>query len=142
MTHTPLLTRKRAFTLLEIMIVIFLIGLIGSVIGVNMKGSMEKGKAFKTEQSMQQITDVLTLLLEEREITPKDIEDNLLGCLQKSNLVKSPKDLVSDGWKEPFIVTVDKKQQVHVKSERYKLYRAKHKIVDDADEEAEEAAEQ
>lgn len=125
------------------MIVIFLIGLIGSVIGVNMKGSMEKGKAFKTEQSMQQITDVLTLLLEEREITPQDIQTNLLACLQKSNLVKSPKDLINDGWKTPFIVTVDSKQQVHVKSERYKQYRAKHKIVDDTvDEEAEEAAEQ
>lgn len=131
--------RKRPFTLLEIMIVIFLIGLIGSVIGVNMKGSMEKGKAFKTKQSMQQIEDVLTLLLEEKEITPDDIETDLAGCLKKSNLVKSPKDLAVDGWKNPFIVTVDSKNQVRVKSERYKAYCEKHKTVDTEKDEDEEA---
>ena len=40
---------KKAMTLLEVMIVIFIIGIISSVIGYNMKGSLEKAKAFKTE---------------------------------------------------------------------------------------------
>ena len=43
--------KKRALTLLEIMIVIVLIGIIGSVIGVNMKGSLDAGKAFKSDTS-------------------------------------------------------------------------------------------
>ena len=41
--------KQYALTLIEIMIVIVLIGLIGSVIGANMKGSLDEGKAFKTK---------------------------------------------------------------------------------------------
>ncbi len=48
-------------TLLEIMIVIVLIGLIGSVIGFNMKGSLDEGRAFKTRQAQEQIQDILML---------------------------------------------------------------------------------
>ena len=39
--------KKRSMTLLEVMIVIFIIGIIGSIVGYNMKGSMEKARAFK-----------------------------------------------------------------------------------------------
>lgn len=115
-------SRKRAFTLLEIMIVIFLIGLIGSVIGVNMKGNMEKGKVFKTEQAMVQIEDVLTLLLAENEITPEQIKADFVECLKKSNLVKSAETLSKDGWNEQFIVTINKKQEIRVKSEKFREY--------------------
>ena len=38
--------KKRAITLLEIMIVILLIGLIGGVVSYNLKGTLDKGKAF------------------------------------------------------------------------------------------------
>ena len=51
--------KKRSVTLLEMMIVITLIGLIASVIGYNMKGSLDRGKAFKTEESQKQIKDIL-----------------------------------------------------------------------------------
>ena len=53
--------KKRSLTLLEIMIVIFLIGLIGSVIGYNVKGSLDEGRAFRSEQGACQIRDILLL---------------------------------------------------------------------------------
>lgn len=128
--------RKRTFTLLEIMIVIFLIGLIGSVIGVNMKGNMEKGKAFKTKQAMQQIDDALTLLLAEDEITPQQINEDFVSCLRHSNLVKSPKELARDGWKAPFVVTIDDKMKIRVESEKYLAYLKKHKkVAEEAEDE-------
>ena len=53
--------KKNFLTLLEIMIVIALITIIGGVLGYNMKGSLEKGKAFKTEQAIKQIDDILSV---------------------------------------------------------------------------------
>ena len=42
--------KKRAITLLEIMIVILLIGLIGGVVSYNLKGTLDKGKAFASKE--------------------------------------------------------------------------------------------
>lgn len=116
------MTRKRSFTLLEIMIVIFLIGLIGSVIGFNMKGSLEEGKAFKTKQAMQQIEDVLTLQLAEGDVTAQQIESDFVSCLKKSNIIKSADTLSKDGWNNRFEVTVNKRGNIRVSSEKYNAY--------------------
>ncbi len=89
---------KRAITLLEIMIVIVLIGLIGSVIGFNMKGSLDKGKAFKTEHAMQQIRDILSLELAKGATNKDEIAQNPEAALKRSGLVNNPDSLIKDGW--------------------------------------------
>ena len=70
--------KKQPMTLLEIMIVIFIIGIIGSVIGYNMKGSLEEGKAFKSKEGSRQVYEILTLEVakgtEMSEITSKTAE--------------------------------------------------------------------
>ncbi len=53
--------KKQAITLIEIMIVILLIGLIGGTLAYNMRGSLDKGKEFKTEQNKSKLYDVLML---------------------------------------------------------------------------------
>lgn len=89
--------KKRPLTLLEIMIVIFLIGLIGSVIGYNVKGSLDEGKAFRTEQGAAQIHDILLLEVAKGH----DIEQviaNKEAYLESSGLVKDVKKILKDGW--------------------------------------------
>jgi len=88
---------KKALTLLEIMIVIFLIGLIGSVVGYNMKGSLDEGKAFKTKQAMAQIHDILLLEIA-KGVPTKDVLEKKEKYLQNSGLVKNVNDLLKDGW--------------------------------------------
>src|ERR1700733_7500805 len=117
--------RKRFFTLLEIMIVIFLIGLIGSVIGFNMKGSLDKGKAFRTEQAMHQIEDILTLMLAQGETTSIEIKERLVEVLKRSEYIKEPEKIVKDGWGNDFMVTVDDKNNVKVESARLVAYKQK-----------------
>ena len=93
--------KKKAITLLEIMIVIFLIGLIGSVIGYNVKGSLEEGKAFKTEQGALQIQDILSL--EASDGTPlEEIIDRPAYYLKRSGLCKNYDKLLKDGWGKPY----------------------------------------
>lgn len=119
--------KRRSFTLLEIMIVIFLIGIIGSVIGYNMKGSLEKGKVFRTEQAMQKIEDAVDLLLAEGNFTPQDIQDNLAKAIEKTHLFKEPKKIVLDGWGDPFVVNIDDNGAVKLYSQNYDAWQTKNK---------------
>lgn len=115
--------KKHTITLLEIMIVIFLIGLIGSVIGYNVKGSMEEGKAFKTEQAAAQIKDILNLQASSGE----DLEvivDNVEYYLKSSGLCKDYKKLMKDGWGKPFEITLSR-ENIKVSSSNLSKHIAK-----------------
>lgn len=100
--------RKYPMTLLEIMIVIFLIGLIASVIGYNMKGSLDEGRAFKTRQAKEQIHDILLLEYANNNfsIPLEEIAKEPIAHLKNSGMVKKPQDLVQDGWGKPFEIKV------------------------------------
>jgi len=94
-------------TLFEIMIVIFLIGLIASVIGYNMKGSLDEGKAFKTRQAKEQIHDILLLEYanNSQSVSLDEIARDAERYLTAAGIVKNPKELLKDGWGKPFKIT-------------------------------------
>ena len=114
---------KRAITLLEIMIVIFIIGIIGSVIGYNMRGSLEKGKVFKTEQGIKMIYNVLELQLAQG-VSPDDVANNPSQFLENSGVVQNVDRLLRDGWGNTYTVTVpmDPIPHVEVISDDYENY--------------------
>ena len=119
--------RKRFVTLIEIMIVIFLISLIGGVIGYNMKGSLEKGRAFKTEQAMNQIDDILQLEAAKGELTHCQIAAQAQTVLENSGLVKNPEEFVKDGWGKKFSIKANG-EDFEIVSEKYQQYCDKHKL--------------
>ncbi|NGX29265.1 MAG: hypothetical protein KR126chlam4_00311 [Candidatus Anoxychlamydiales bacterium] len=95
--------KKRYMSLLEIMIVILLIGVITSVVGFNVKGSLEKGKVFKTEQAIVQIKDLL--LLEVAGGTSiEQVVASPVEYLRRSGVPKEPSKFIKDGWGETLIV--------------------------------------
>ena len=102
--------RKHPMTLLEIMIVIFLIGLIASVIGYNMKGSLDEGRAFKTRQAKEQIHDILFLEYANNNFSVplEEIAAAPQKYLEASGMVKNPVALLQDGWGKPFDIKVTK----------------------------------
>ena len=106
--------KKRALTLIEIMIVIFLITLITGAIGYNMKGSMNKGKEFRTKQARAQLHDLLLICLDEGTVDAETIAKNPVFYLKKSGLAKDPGKIVQDGWNVDFKIsaTPDKKDFV------------------------------
>lgn len=120
---------KRHITLLEIMIVIFLISIIGAAIGYNMKGSLERGKAFKTEQAISQIRDILLLEAEKNDIAMENIPPQAEQLLGKSGLVKNTQALMKDGWGERIEISVTKKNNLKIISKRLRSYNKSHKIV-------------
>ena len=117
--------KKRSLTLIELMIVIVLIGIIASVIGVNMKGSLEEGKAFKTRQAQEKITDVLMLEMAQGAPLDKILSDPA-KYLASSGLMKGKKEqLTQDGWGIPFVIVADGKGGVSVTSAKLQTYEAK-----------------
>ena len=117
---------KRTLTLLEIMIVIFLITLITGVIGYNMKGSLDKGKAFRTVQAQTQLHDMLLLALAEGEPMSRILESTQT-VLKKLGLAKDPEKLLKDGWGEPFVISANGKSDFRVRSQSLIDYESKQK---------------
>jgi type II secretory pathway pseudopilin PulG len=96
--------KKRALTLIEMMIVIFLITLITGAIGYSMKGALEKGRAFRTEQAREQLHDLLLIALADGG-KADEIASNPEAALKKLGLAKDPSKLIVDGWNEKFEIT-------------------------------------
>ena len=89
--------KKRAFTLLEIIIVIFLITLITGAIGYNMKGTLDKGRAFRTEQAIDQLHDLLLMCVADGEKT-EEVAAKPEFYIKKYGFAKHPGKLIVDGW--------------------------------------------
>ncbi|PIS03295.1 MAG: hypothetical protein COT85_01035 [Chlamydiae bacterium CG10_big_fil_rev_8_21_14_0_10_42_34] len=122
--------KKRALTLLEIMIVIFLITLITGAIGYNMRGTLDKGRAFRTEQAQDQLYDLLMICLADGE-NIDDLAKSPEKCLRKQGLAKDPEKLVLDGWNQKFIISVAPgKNDLKISSKALSKYQKKMKKTD------------
>jgi hypothetical protein len=114
--------KKRALTLIEIMIVIFLITLITGTIGYSMRGTLDKGRAFRTEQAKEQLHDLLLICLAEG-LDPDEVASKPAESLKRLALAKDPDKLVVDGWKEKFEITlISNKNDFSVKSKALDNY--------------------
>lgn len=115
-----------AMTLLEIMIVIFIIGIIGSVVGYNMRGSLDQGKAFKTKESIRKIYEVLELEKALGNTVAKDsnnLEQSVTEVLIQSGLIRKPTLLVTDGWGDHLHFFIDPtSKDIRFTSENYEKY--------------------
>ncbi|HEX2580109.1 MAG TPA: prepilin-type N-terminal cleavage/methylation domain-containing protein [Rhabdochlamydiaceae bacterium] len=135
--------KKRAITLLEIMIVILLIGLIGGVVSYNLKGTLDKGKAFASKEGAKKLEDILNLEIQQGTrkalVVARDNSDNrevVQACLTNSGLISSQqiKKFIKDGWGEYYTIRkVKGQEQVVVTSRRYEEYKKTHHT-EDSDE--------
>lgn len=116
--------KKRTLTLLEIMIVIFLITLITGTIGYSMRGTLDRGRAFRTEQAREQLHDLLLICLAEKG-NANDIATYPLKYLNALGLAKDPENLLKDGWKQNFVITVKNKNDFDIKSKAWEKYKNK-----------------
>lgn len=100
--------KKKALTLIEIMIVILLITLIGGAIGYNVKGSLKRGREFKTEQAQSQLEDILEICLQSG-TSVQDILANPSRAVRSTGLAKDPDKLLKDGNGVSFEITYNER---------------------------------
>lgn len=116
-----LILKRRYVTLIEMMIVMFIIALIIGVIGYNYRGALEEGKAFKTKAGIEKLETILNLAVAENAGLLDDIESNWQDIIKNSPLVSNPGALIRDGWGQEYNVTVEDGEIV-VRSDRYAEY--------------------
>lgn len=120
--------RKSAISLLEILIVIFLIGIISSVVAFNLRGSLDQGKVFQTKQMKEQLEEVFTLaLMQDPNATPEKITKNPKKYLENSPLIKDPSKAILDGWKKPFTYSITDDGGIEVHSANLEKHEQKNK---------------
>lgn len=117
--------KKRPVTLIEIMIVILLIGLIGGALAFNMRGSVDKGKVFKTEQSIARVYDALMLEHAKGEKNLKEIVNGKEEILKNCPFLKNGEKLLKDAWGNELKITV-KNEDLVITSAGIEAWNAKH----------------
>lgn len=113
--------KKRYVTLIEMMIVMFLIALIIGVIGYNYRGTLDEGKAFKTKAGIEKLETILNLALAENPDLESNIESNWPEIVRTSPLVSNPSSLIKDGWGSTYDVKIEEGRIV-VRSQKYEEY--------------------
>lgn len=113
--------KKRHITLMEIIIVMFLIALITGVIVLNYQGTLEEGKAFKTKAAIERVETILNLRAAEEPGITERLDSDWDKYIIDSPLVKNPNDFIRDGWGKKFDVEV-KDGIIRVNSTNYQDY--------------------
>lgn len=119
--NTMYTLQKRFITLIEIVIVMFLIALITGVVAYNYSGTLEKGKEFKTKAGIEKLEAILNLAIAEDPELIENISANWTNIVNGSVLVQNPSALETDGWGKRFVVT-EENGQVKVTSESIERY--------------------
>ena len=119
------LIKKRYITLIEIMIVMFLIAIITAAVAINITGSLDEGKAFKTKAGIDKIHTVIDLYLATHPEDRDNVDTQWQGIVAKSQLVKNPGDLIKDGWGVDYQVSRAHDGEIEITSQKYNDYQAK-----------------
>lgn len=120
--------KKRHVTLIEMMIVMFLIALITGVVAYNYRGSMDEGKAFKTKAGIEKLETILNLWVADHPEDLENITQSWRDVIHGSPLVQNKSALIKDGWGQDYNITVDN-NIIHAHSPKYDEYKRKTKTL-------------
>jgi general secretion pathway protein G len=132
--HIKKKNQKKSFTLIELMVVIALIGIIGGVLTYNLKGSLEKGKVFKTQESKHQIKNILNLASIEENISIEEVVINWEHYIRNSPLIQNPEKIINDAWNHLFEVSYYE-DNIVIQSRKLQAYYRKHNLIPDPEDE-------
>lgn len=115
---------RRHITLIEIMIVMFIIALITGVIAYNYTGSLDEGKAFKTVAGMEKLQTILQLAIANNPDLQNNIDNPEIWkkIIKESPLVSNATSLMQDGWGNTYEIYL-RNGNVVVYSQKYDDYR-------------------
>lgn len=115
-------TKKRNVTLIEMMIVMFLIALISGVVAYNYRGTLDEGKAFKTAADIQNLENILNLRAANDDDALESMPSDWKRYVEQSPLVQNAKSIMKDGWGNDYEVAVND-GEVKVISRKFNEYK-------------------
>lgn len=112
--------------MIEMMVVMFLIALIAGALAINLGGSFEEGKAFKTKAGMDKLEAILNLEIAKYPQSTEQIRNNWKEVARSSPIFKE-ESLLKDGWGEDYDVDFNKDMgSVYIYSKKYAEYQRTH----------------
>ncbi len=113
--------KKRFLTLIEMMIVMFIIAMITGGLAYRYVGSLDESRAFKTKVAMERLSGILNLKLAD---DPEFLSNmsTWVDVVEGSPLVNNAKDIMNDGWGNKFQVDRDNEGNILVTSRKYTDY--------------------
>jgi type II secretory pathway pseudopilin PulG len=118
---------RRFVTLIEMMIVMFLIALITGVIAYNYRGSLDEGKAFKTNAGIEKLETILNLEASKSPNAAGQIVSEWQAFVRASPIVHDANSLIKDGWGQDYEVILDPDTgAIRVRSAKLEEYRRTH----------------
>jgi len=131
--------KKRSITLIEILVVMSLIAIITGALAYNYQGAIEKGKAFKTEETIKRMETILSIELSEKSDEIDDIKNHWQQRVIKSPMwggakkTKDGQDIteIFDGWGGKISMKFERNPdtgelEIIGKSVRLEEYKKKH----------------
>lgn len=118
--------QRRYVTLIEMMVVMFLIALIAGALAINLGGSFEEGKAFKTKTGIDKLEAILDLEIAKYPQSATQIQNNWKELARSSPIFKE-ESLLKDGWGEDYNVSYNAENGgVYIYSKKYEEYQRTH----------------
>lgn len=119
--------QRRFVTLIEMMIVMFLIAMIAGALAYNFQGSLDEGKAFKTKSGIEKLETILNLEISKHPGAENQVISNWKAAVNASPIVKDPDALIKDGWGADYDVSLNPDTGgVQVTSKKYDEYLRTH----------------
>lgn len=116
---------RRAVTLIEMLVVMTLIVIITSAVTVNYRASLEKGRAFQTEEMLKRIDTIIALSIADTSSAKLDIAANWKDIVKRSPLWNEANKEVKDAWGKDIEIQTDNNGTVTSMSAGLKKYQGK-----------------
>jgi general secretion pathway protein G len=105
--------RRHSVTLIEMIIVMLLIATITGALALSYQRSLDKGRAFATQQRIERLRAILTLHFSEHPLDQAAGDVQMTEAQYEDIIATSglgppnPKDLLRDAWNRRFVITVN-----------------------------------
>lgn len=114
--------KRRFLTLIEMMIVMFIIALITGGLAYRYVGSLDESRAFKTKVAIDRVSGILNLKAADDPSFIEKARSEWEGVIDTSPLVANANDLKNDGWGQKFQIDVIDGDTIIVRSRKYDDY--------------------
>lgn len=118
--------KRRDITLIEIMIVMFLIAIITAAVAINVTGSLDEGRAFKTKTNIETLEGVLNLMVANDSTLQGSITSQWKELIRRSPLISNADQISKDGWGNEYNIYMDDAGVIKAQSRRYDEYTRTH----------------
>ncbi len=101
--------RERGFSMVELMVVIAIIGLLSTIVAVNVLKSGAKARKEKVRADIKALSDAIMIMYNDTGQMPQSLEELIQGSMEDWNgpYIQGGAKALKDPWKRPYVYIYD-----------------------------------